>query len=183
VLIRRERASDETVIRALHRAAFSRPARDGAAGVPGTVEAQLVDELRREGDLVPQCCLVAEAEEPQEARVVGHVAMSRATVDGAPGVLALGPLGVDPDHQRRGVGSALMHAAIAAADALDAPAIVLLGHPDYYPRFGFEAAVNHGITPPGPWGPEFFMVRLLSAWDGSQRGAFRYAPAFERLDA
>ena len=75
-----------------------------------------------------------------------------------------------------------MHATIAAADALGAPAIVLLGHPDYYPRFGFEPAVDHGITPPGPWGPEFFLVRRLSAWTGAERGEFRYAPAFDRLD-
>ena len=181
MLIRREGPDDGRAIHALHSAAFAKPVPGSETREPGAVEARLVDELRRDGDLVPQCCLVAEA--AGDPTIVGHVAISRATIDGAPGVLALGPLGVAPQHQRRGVGSALMHATIAAADALGAPAIVLLGHPDYYPRFGFEPAVRHGITPPGPWGPEFFMVRRLSAWDGSHRGAFRYAPAFERLEA
>ena len=180
MLIRREQEADADVIRAIHEAAFAKPAPAGERREPGTVEARLVDELRRDGDLIPECCLVAQAD--GTTTVVGHVAMSRSTIDGRPGPLALGPLGVDPGLQRRGIGSALMHATIAAADALAAPAIVLLGHPDYYPRFGFEPAVDHGIRPPGPWGPEFFLVRRLSAWTGAERGEFRYAPAFDRLD-
>jgi putative acetyltransferase len=74
-----------------------------------------------------------------------------------------------------------MHAVIAAADALDEPVIVLLGHPAYYPRFGFVPAVEHGITPPQDWGPALFMVRRLTAWAPGLQGLFRYAPAFERL--
>jgi putative acetyltransferase len=180
VLIRRELPADVDSVRAVHLAAFAKPAVDATGRLPGTVEARLVDELRSDGDLVPACCLVAETK--GTGAVVGHVAVSRATVDGRGGPLALGPLGVDPGLQGRGVGSALMHATIAAADALGAPVIVLLGHPDYYPRFGFEPAVGLGIRPPSPWGPEFFLARRLAAWDDSVRGAFRYAPAFERLD-
>jgi putative acetyltransferase len=77
-----------------------------------------------------------------------------------------------------------MHAALAAADALDLRGVVLLGHPTYYPRFGFEPAVDSGVTPPRDWGPAYFMLRRLTAWtvDGPAAGAFRYAPAFERLD-
>lgn len=180
MLIRRERPGDAEAVRAVHLAAFAKRRGGSTELTPGEVEARLVDDLRGDGDLVPECCLVAEADGTR--RVVGHVAVSRATVDGVAGVLGLGPLGVDPEHQRRGVGTALMHAVIAAADALHAPAIVLLGHPDYYPRFGFEAAVDSGITPPQRWGPEFFMLRRLEAWDGSQTGAFRFAPAFDRLD-
>jgi putative acetyltransferase len=75
-----------------------------------------------------------------------------------------------------------MHATLAAADALGEPAVVLLGHPTYYPRFGFGPAVDLGITPPQDWGPQFFMLRRLHAWGDGLRGAFRYAPAFERLD-
>jgi putative acetyltransferase len=178
VLIRRERPADADRIRAIHLAAFAKPSAGGVPE-PGTVEARLVDDLRADGDLVPECCLVAE---DGSGAVVGHVALSVSTIGGAPGALALGPLGVEPHVQRQGVGSALVHAALAAADALGAPAVVLLGHPDYYPRFGFEAAVDHGITPPGPWGREFFMVRRLEAWDGTQSGTFRYAPAFDRLE-
>jgi putative acetyltransferase len=143
------------------------------------VEANLVDELRAEGDLVEPLCLVAE----REGVVVGHVAVSRASLDEVPAALvAIGPIGVQPELQNAGIGSALMHATIAAADALGERGIVLLGHPTYYPRFGFGPAIDHGITPPQDWGPAYFMLRRLKAWGDGLSGAFRYAPAFERLD-
>ena len=179
MFIRQERPSDADAIRELHRLAFAAPATDEAPARDGRLEANLVDELRADGDLVPALCLVAE----REGVVVGHVAVSRGTVDGVPaGVVAIGPLGVHPSVQKTGVGSALMHATIAAADALGERAIILLGHPTYYPRFGFGPAVDHGITPPQDWGPAYFMVRGLGAWGEGLSGAFRYAPAFERLD-
>lgn len=179
MFIRQERPSDADAIRALHRLAFATPATDEAPARDGQVEANLVDELRAEGDLVPALCLVAE----RDGVVVGHVAVSRGTVDDAPArVVAIGPLGVLPVVQNAGVGSALMHASIAAADALGERAIILLGHPTYYPRFGFGPAVDHGITPPRDWGPAYFMLRTLGAWGDGLTGAFRYAPAFERLD-
>ena len=96
--------------------------------------------------------------------------------------MALGPLGVLPDLQGTGIGSALVHATLAAADALGQRGVVLLGHPTYYPRFGFGPAVDHGITPPQDWGPAYFMLRPLGAWGDGLAGAFRYAPAFERLE-
>jgi putative acetyltransferase len=179
MLIRRELPNDADAVRAVHLAAFARPATDDAPARQGTREAGLVDELRSDGDLVPECCLVAEV----DGVVAGHVTVSRATVDGEPVVVALGPIGVLPEVQRSGVGSALMHAALAAADALGEKGVVLLGHPTYYPRFGFGPAVEHGITPPQDWGPQYFMLRRLHAWGDGVRGRFRYAPAFERLDA
>jgi len=179
MLIRRELPTDADAIRAVHLAAFAKPATEDAPARQGALEAGLVDALRADGDLVPECCLVAEV----DGVVAGHVAVSRATVDGEPGVVALGPIGVLPEVQRSGVGSALMHAALAAADALGERGVVLLGHPTYYPRFGFGPAVEHGITPPQDWGPQYFMLRRLHAWADGVRGPFRYAPAFERLDA
>jgi putative acetyltransferase len=180
MFIRQEQPSDADAIRDLHRRAFARTATDDAPAADGTLEADLVDELRAEGDLLPALCLVAE----QDGRVVGHVAMSRTLLDDQPSALvALGPLGVLPDRQGEGIGSALVHATLAAADALGHPGVVLLGHPAYYPRFGFGPAVDHGITPPQDWGPAYFMLRRLQAWGAGLRGAFRYAPAFERLEA
>ncbi|MBA2294928.1 MAG: N-acetyltransferase [Actinobacteria bacterium] len=167
MLLRRERPDDADAIRNVQRAAFADPERD---------HGRLVDDLRADGDIVPGLSLVAEL----DGEIAGHVVCSRATVDGR-ACLALGPIGVVPSHQRSGIGSALMHAVIAAADALDEPAIVLLGHPSYYPRFGFEPAADHGVTPPEDWGRDVFMVRRLSAWAGTLRGTFRYAPAFERM--
>jgi putative acetyltransferase len=87
-----------------------------------------------------------------------------------------------PKRQGDGVGSALMHAVLGAADALGEPFVVLLGNPSYYRRFGFVAAADHGIAAPNPsWG-EYFQVRTLSAWDDSLRGTFTYAPPFDEVE-
>ena len=180
MLVRRELPGDADEVRAVHRAAFTHgPTRDGRPAGDGAVEARLVDELRDDGDLVPECCLVVERDD----RIVGHVAMSRSTLDGQDvGLLGLGPIGVLPDHQGQGVGSALVHGTIAAADAMGRRGVVLLGHPTYHPRFGFRPAVESGVRPPEDWGPEYFMLRRLAAWGEGVRGVFRYAPAFERMD-
>ncbi len=167
MLIRRERPADANAIRALHRAAFAPSEHD---------HGRLVDELRDDGDAVAELSLVAE----RDGEIVGHVVCSYATVDGRR-CLGLGPIGVLPERQRVGVGAALMHAVIAAADALGEPAIVLLGHAAYYPRFGFEPAADHGILPAEDWGREVFLVRRLGAWDGTLRGTFRFASAFDRI--
>jgi putative acetyltransferase len=179
MFIRQEQPADAEAIHELHRRAFAKPATADAAATHGDLQANLVDELRADGDLLAPLCLVVE----REGRVVGHVAMSRTTLDDRPvDLAALGPLGVLPELQGKGIGSALVHATLAAADALGQRGVVLLGHPTYYPRFGFGPAVEQGITPPQDWGPAYFMLRTLGAWGDGLAGAFRYAPAFERLD-
>jgi len=170
VILRREVPEDQPAIFALHMAAF---AHGEGKDVP---EAGLVDGLRNDGDAIAALSLVATL----DLEVVGHVLCSRASVDGRP-LLGLGPLGVLPEYQRRGVGQALMHGVLAAADALNEPAVVLLGDPAYYRRFGFLLAEPLGLLPPDPHWVPHFQVRRLSAWDASLRGTFRYAPAFERL--
>ena len=95
-------------------------------------------------------------------------------------VLALGPLAVRPDRQRHGVGSALMHAVLGAADALGEPLAALLGDPAYYRRFGFELSTVYQITPPRPeWQPHF-QVRVLSEYQPRLRGMFIYPEPFDR---
>ena len=74
-----------------------------------------------------------------------------------------------------------MHAVIAAADALDYPLIALLGHLDYYPRFGFVPAASIGIEATDPTWVEAFQARRLSAWTPRVRGVFRYAAPFDDL--
>jgi putative acetyltransferase len=175
VLIRRETAADERAARAVQVAAFAAPELDGAE----PVEARLLDELRAEGDLVPGLSLVAVVDD----EVVGHVVCSRARIGdtGEWNALGLGPIGVLPDLQRHGVGTALMHATVGAADALGWPAIVLLGDPGFYSRFGFEPAAIRGLVPPDPtWEPAFQVLRL-TAWSPTLAGRFRYAAPFERL--
>lgn len=174
MLVRRETAGDAAAIRAVHTAAFATA--DAPADVPA--EAGLVDALRASDAWIPALSLVAT---DPDGRVVGHVVCTRARVAGQPVALGLGPLGVLPAWQRRGVGSALMHAVLGAADALDEALVVLLGHPDYYPRFGFRPAVELGVTPPKPWGPRYFLARPLTAWRASIRGEFAYADPFNEL--
>ncbi|MEU8165287.1 N-acetyltransferase [Micromonospora sp. NPDC049004] len=188
MLIRRETPTDVDAIRAVHAAAFAKTTND-TSQVDATpvdapkvdtppVEATLVDALRTDEGWLPAYSLVAV---DSDGLVVGHVVATRGRVAGEPVALGLGPLGVLPAWQRRGVGTALMHAVLGAADARDEPLVVLLGHPGYYPRFGFRPAVELGVTPPQPWGPQYFMARPLTAWRETIRGEFRYASPFDDL--
>ena len=172
VLIRRETARDADVIRAITTAAFA-PRRP-----PGQIppEARLVDELRADPAWLPALSLVAVT---PAGETIGHVLGTRGHVGQHP-VIALGPLSVRPDHQRHGVGSALMHAILGAADALGEPLVTLLGDPAYYRRFGFELSTVYQITPPRPeWQPHF-QVRVLSGYQPRLRGMFTYPEPFDR---
>jgi len=119
--------------------------------------------------------------------IIGHLLLSPCPVEDDAGtvgttVLAIGPVAVRPSAQRRGVGAALMYAAMSLAIARGAPALVLLGHADYYPRFGFESARGVGLQPPADeWPDHVWMARRLPAWDESMRGTVRYPEAFGPL--
>jgi len=172
MLIQRETAWHVDAIRAVTAAAFARP---GESHSP--VEARLVDELRACDGWLSALSMVALDD---AGEVIGHVVCTRAHVEAVP-VLGLGPLSVHPDHQRRGVGSALVHTVLGAADALDEPVVVLLGSPTYYSRFGFVLADELGISPPDPaWRPHF-QARPLSAFTPVVRGRFEYAEPFSRI--
>lgn len=178
MLIRRERAGDILAIDAVHRRAF---ARDYPDGLPGEAphasadpaEVALVHRLRSDSGWIPTLSMVAQVQD----RVVGHACLTRARVGPYP-VLALGPIGVLPDHQGDGVGAALMHATLGAADALDEPLIGLLGSLDYYPRFGFVPGARVGIVPDEPTWASHFQVRPLTAYESTMTGEFRYAEPF-----
>jgi len=173
VFIRREAATDASAIRAITAAAFARP------GLPADEEApetRLVDELRAGPAWLPALSLVAVT---PAGEIVGHVLCTRGHV-GQAAALALAPLTVRPDHQRQGVGTALMHAVLGAADALGEPLIALLGDPAYYSRFGFRPAASYQITPPKPdWEPHF-QVRALAGYQPSLCGMFTYPEPFDR---
>jgi putative acetyltransferase len=173
VLIRRELPDDHDIVDEVHRRAFAADAPEGA----DPVEVGLVRALRTDRGWVPALSLVAV--DPGNG-VVGHVVATEGAV-GEVAVPGLGPIGVLPAHQGRGVGLALMHAVLGAADALGYPAVVLLGHTGYYPRFGFVEATTLGITPPDPgWGAHF-QARPLAAHTPDLRGPFRYAAPFDEL--
>ena len=172
MLIRRETERDAEPIRAITTAAFA-PRRP-----PGQIppEAELIDELRAGPAWLPALSLVAVT---PAGEVIGHVLGSRGHVGQEP-VIALGPLAVQPDRQRHGVGSALMHAVLGAADALGEPLVALLGDPAYYRRFGFELSTVYRITPPKPeWQPHF-QVRVLTKYQLRLRGMFTYPEPFDR---
>ena len=175
VLIRPERPGDIEAVRAVVEAAFAR------SEVPALVPAEvgLLDQLRADPCWLPELALVAVEPGVGVAAgdlIVGHVVCSRGAVDGAP-ALGLGPLAVRPDRQGQGVGSALMHAVLGAADALGEPLVALLGEPAYYRRFGFRSSSRYGIEPPdSQWG-EYFQVRPLAGYK-KLHGIFTYAEPF-----
>lgn len=167
MLIRREAPRDQASIDEVHRQAF-------AADGEEPLEVELVRALRRSEAWIPELSLVAEL----EGEVVGHVAVTEARLDGIV-ALGLGPIGVLPRYQGSGAGSALMHAALAAADALGYPLVALVGHTSFYPRFGFVPGSALGIEAPDPaWG-DHFQVRTLAAYTPDLRGRFVYAPPFD----
>ncbi|TCP54199.1 putative acetyltransferase [Tamaricihabitans halophyticus] len=172
MLIRREQAGDAAGIRDVHASAFAATSEAGTE----PVEVGLVDALRESDAWLPQLAFVA----LRDAQIIGHVVCTRGKVGDTP-ALALGPIGVNARVQSGGIGSALMRTVLGAADALDEPLIALLGHIDYYPRFGFRLAAEFGITPPDPtWAPNF-MVLPLHGYDPTMRGEFSYPAAFMNL--
>jgi putative acetyltransferase len=114
--------------------------------------------------------------------IVGHILLSSVELHGEQTmrVLALAPMAVLPTHQRVGVGRALVDASIEKAEARREPLILVVGHADYYPRFGFQPARHHGIEPPWPDFPDdVWMVKPLSSFSDRFRGTVRYPTAFD----
>jgi putative acetyltransferase len=171
VTIRPEQPGDLGEIAEVVEAAFRQPS-----------EARLVEALRASDCFIPDLSLVAEV----EGRVVGHVMITTAWLDDGRQrrpVANLAPLAVVPERQRTGVGSALMHAVIAAVEERGEPVIILQGHPSYYPRFGFEHALPLGIVFDLPdWAPsEAGQVLRLARYDPTMTGKVVYPPAFDEL--
>lgn len=137
-------------------------------------EARIVDALRSAGVLTYSFVAI------EDGNPVGHLAMSPVTIESVRDsrrVLGLAPMAVLPGKQGRGIGSRLVRHALAAARQDGHPAVVVLGHPRYYPRFGFEQAGRHGIVYEFPVRPEAFMVvELLAGSLETLAGTAHYAP-------
>lgn len=177
MLIRPETTADRPAILALINAAFARADQPGE--VP--VEVSLQKQLFACDEYIPELSLVADDDGP----LIGSVITTRAWVDDFP-VLGLGPIGVRPGRQRRGVGTALINGTVEAAVKLGEKGIFLLGSTGYYPRFGFSPASTLGIEPPeAAWGDHFQALMLPMTRSGPEQhglsGTFRYAGPFSRL--
>jgi putative acetyltransferase len=161
--IREERPGDKAEVWRVNEAAFGRPD-----------EASLVDQLREQEAIL--LSRVAEA----DARIVGHILFSRMWIDsdnGSVAAVALAPLAVAPEHQRRGAGSALIREGLDRLRNSGEGIVIVLGHAHYYPRFGFSCESARALESPFP--AEYYMAMELKpgALDGV-RGKVRYAPAF-----
>lgn len=130
-MIRPAVPSDWPAIHAVETAAFGQPD-----------EAELVDRLRADGDALVE--LVAE----EAGEIVGHILFSPLAADTGAAFAALAPVAVRPDRQKDGLGGALIRAGLEACHALSIEAVILLGHPDYYPRFGFSAEAAKTVAAP-----------------------------------
>ena len=163
LLIREEQPHDGEQIRMVNQAAFGRGD-----------EADLVDRLRAEGAVL--LSLVAEV----DSQIVGHILFSRMTVEteqGPVGAVSLAPMAVLPGHQRRQIGSQLVRRGLTELGARGERIVIVLGHKEYYPRFGFSPEKARHLASPFP--PEAFMALELSPGAlAGIHGAVRYPPAF-----
>jgi putative acetyltransferase len=166
MIVRPEKPEDKEGIRKINSAAFETNA-----------EANLVDALRESG--VPLTSLVAE----EEGELIGHILFSPVSISlkgnllpplppTSPPIAGLAPMAVLPELQNKGVGSRMVEEGLRHCKMSGYKAVVVLGHPEYYPRFGFVPSINYGIRSEYEVPPEVFMIKELekSALKGGQWG-------------
>jgi putative acetyltransferase len=167
--IRPETPADHDAVNRVHRQAFGQ-----------LDEADLVEQLRR--DAHPHVSLVAEV----DGTVVGHIFFSPVELpspERSVSAMGLAPMAVLPEWQRQGIGAQLVREGLAACRRRGVDAVVVLGHPDYYPRFGFRPAAEFGLrsTYDGPT-EAFMALELTEGGLRATEGVVTYHPTFGSVE-
>jgi len=168
MVIRPERIEDIHKIRSINLEAFDTD-----------TEAGLVEALRNSG--IPLISLVAE----KDGELVGHILFSPAALEESSSsisIAGLAPMAVLPACQNKGIGSMLVEEGLVYCKNAGYAAVVVLGHPDYYPRFGFVPSIRYGITSEYDVPPEVFMAKELKEGAlANCNGMVKYHKAFNQL--
>jgi len=172
VSLREETPQDHAAIREVNRLAFG-----------GEGEARLVDQLRADGFVIASLVAV------EGVQVVGHILFSQVFIESGSGLIgaaALAPMAVRPERQRRGIGSALVRYGLEVCGQRGASIVIVLGHPGYYPRFGFSSQLAKRLRSPFADHPDFTAEAWMAlelvpgALDGVA-GTVRFPDAFNLL--
>jgi len=165
IVIRPEQPEDTAMIHHVVQQAFGRAA-----------EANLVDALRRNGKA--KISLVAE----DNGRVIGHILFSEVTLEGQLTGIGLAPMAVSPERQNEGIGSRLVEEGLKQCRQTVYPFAVVLGHPEFYPRFGFVPASRFGVKSEYDVRDEVFMALELEKGSlAGFAGIVRYQPEFNEV--
>ncbi len=144
-------------------------------------EARLVENIRQSANFNPQLSLVA----VKNSKAVGHILFSEVIIQSQKGdfwALALAPLAVYPEYQNQGIGTQLVQQGLKQCKTLGYKAVVVIGHPAYYSRFGFSSAKAKGLLSPWSVPDEAFMVLELMPGAMDQiSGMVRYSSAFDEV--
>jgi putative acetyltransferase len=150
IVIRPEGKEDFEAIHEVNRLAFGQED-----------EALLVRRIRDSSHFIPELSLVAN----RDGQIVGHILFSTIDIEGQHSnrpVLSLAPMAVHPDFQNQGIGTKLVREGLKKCRQLGYLVVIVIGHPDYYPRFGFAPARQQGLETPFPVPDEAFMVLELA---------------------
>jgi putative acetyltransferase len=168
--IRPERPEDIASIDEINRLAFG-----------GEEEAKLVKAIRGSDYFIPELSLVA----VEDDRIVGHILFSPVKIESSESsviALALAPMAVVPEYQNKGIGTELIKHGLIVCKKLGYTIVIVVGHPEYYPRFGFNPAREYSLEAPFEVPDDAFMaLELVPGALKNVRGMVKYNPAFDSV--